>query len=228
MLRTITLLAVLLLTVAAGMFQGRLTNRWGVPEDVLALGRRLEELPTSFGDWELVQASELGEDAAEVLRPYGYFGGAFRNQVSGHVVTMFVIMGPAEYLCGHTPEACFYNRDYEQIGGREIVTLENSDSSTEPHTFWRVPFRRLDVDGMFVPAYYSWSSGDRWIAGEDPRFLFADSPHVFKVQLSCAVAGSLTAEETDPCQEFLADFVPIVASYLVRGEGTEDSESVGR
>jgi hypothetical protein len=218
MLRTITLLTVLALTIVTGVIQGRLTNRWGVPEDVLALGRRLEELPTSFGDWELVQVSEIGEDAANVLKPYGYFGGAFQNQVTGDLVTMFVIVGPPEHLCGHTPEACFYNRHYEQIGGREVFALESSDSSGKPHEFWRVPFRRLDVDGMFVPAYYSWSDGDRWVAGEDPRFLFAGSSYVFKVQLSCNLSGSRTTEETDPCQEFLAAFVPIAAPYLVSGQ----------
>lgn len=210
-------MTLLVLTIASGLIQGRMTNRWGVPEDVLALGRRLEELPASFGDWQLVRASELGEDATKMLQPYGYFGGTFRHRISGHVVTMFVILGPAEHLCGHTPEACFYSRDYEQIGDREIFTLKPSEASEETDTFWRVPFRRQNVNQLFVPAYYSWSNGNRWIAGDDPRFLFAHTSYVFKLQLFSALPNSLTTQETDPCQEFLADFLPVAAPYFGQG-----------
>jgi hypothetical protein len=215
MLRTITLLAVLVLTVAAGMLQGRLTNRWGLTEDLQAVGRKLEQLPGEFGDWQLVESSELDETSQRMLEPYGYVGGVYRNETTGAQVTMFVIVGPVGPIAVHTPEVCFGTRTYEQIESRKSFALDSPSSPDEPHTFWAPLFQRKDVDRHLAPTYYSWTLGDRWSAAEDPRFAFAGNPYLYKVQVTTLVPAGPSRPETDPCQEFLADFVTAVEPYLV-------------
>ena len=215
MLRTITLLTVLLLTIVTGVIQGRLTNRWGLTEDLQAVGRRLEELPAEFGDWQLVESSELGEAASQMLEAYGYVGGVYRQQSTGAHVTMFVLVGPVGPIAVHTPEVCFGSRVYELIESRQPFALDNPSSPDEPHTFWAPLFRRKDVDGHLAPTYYGWTVDGRWTAANDPRFAFAANPYLYKVQVTTLVPASMARLETDPCQEFLADFVTVVEPFLV-------------
>jgi hypothetical protein len=214
-MKLLTFIAVLTLTVLSGLIQGRMMNRWGAPAEFLAVGRKLEQFPTRFGDWELLKRDEFDESSRQQLEPYGHVGGGYKHQTSGAIVTMFVIVGPTGTIAVHTPEVCFGSREYQKIEARKPFAVSKASSPGQSDTFWRVMFKRTDVNGNLVPTYYGWTIGDRWIASPDPRYAFAGNPYLYKVQVTCALPLGLTSPDTDPCQDFLADFVTAAAPYLV-------------
>jgi hypothetical protein len=79
-------------------------------------------------------------------------------------------------------------------------------------------FKRTDINGNLVPAYFGWTLGDRWTASNDPRYAFAGHPYLYKLQVSCVLPPMLAASESDPCQDFLTDFVSAAAPYLDKDE----------
>ena len=80
---------------------------------------------------------------------------------------------------------------------------------------WTLDYRASNIRGDLLRMYYGWSTGDRWSAAEDPRFLFASQPYLYKIQLSCNLPAAASGQSSDPCRKFLEDFLPVARKHLV-------------
>ena len=80
---------------------------WVNKPGVDAIAAKLEELPTEFGDWQLVENQELPESAQNQLHCYGYTLQVYDNTKTGGRVTVAVLFGPRGPIAVHTPEICY-------------------------------------------------------------------------------------------------------------------------
>jgi hypothetical protein len=212
-LPTIGIVFVLGLTLVSGVVQGRMSNRWGHPPDMLAAGKRLEQLPDEFGNWRLLEAGELDPTAQRQLRCAGSVVGTYRNQVTGDTVTMALFLGMPGPISVHTPEVCFPSRDSTLIEKRQRVAIPDSRGFDEE--FWALTFRSNDLDGGLIRVYYAWSTGSRWVAAADPRYEYGTRPHLYKIQLSSILPPNSDLAKSDPCREFLRDLVPVARGFMI-------------
>ena len=201
------------LTIASGAIQGRMSNRWGAPPDMLAAGEKLEKFPNQFGNWQLQSSEELDEQTSAVLECAGYFVRDYFNQESGQTVKVAVLLGPSGPISVHTPEICFSGRDYQAQGERQHVPIQSADGKNDE--FWAVTFRANNLEADMLTVYYGWSTGGNWMASDDPRFTFAASPFLYKIQLASYLPPGSDPEVQNRCRQFLSDFIPVARRYLV-------------
>jgi len=198
------------LTVASGAAVGKMSNRWGPSQTSLAAARKLEEFPEQFGNWKLKSSERMSETAVKMLECSGYISRSYVNQKSGESVNVAVIVGPSGPISVHTPEVCFSSRDHETLESRKPTAVGASGDQ-----FWAMTFESNDVNANLIRVYYGWTPGNQWEATENPRFSFAACPYLYKMQLASHLPAGTDLTNTDPCKNFLEDFIPKIKSYLV-------------
>jgi flagellin-like protein len=204
------------ITLAAGAIHGRLTNRWGLSENAVAAGRRLEELPSQFGPsgrWQLQASEELDATSIAMLQPAGYILRRYRNQETGDSVQMVVLLGQPAPISVHTPEICYSSRNYDIREDREEESFV--DAKGKEHQFWGLTFRSHSLNADILRVYYGWSTGSRWVAATHPRMSFARQPYLYKIQLAGYLPPSADPKTADPCRQFIEDLLPALKEYMV-------------
>ena len=184
---------------------GKYSQRWGPPPDLLAAAHQLEQMPKQLGSWQLAEETPMAESSVKMLECAGYVNRRYVNQETGQAVNLAVIVGPPGPTAVHTPEICFSSRAYDQQGTRRSVELEQRDGKTDE--FWSLDFTTKNVLAEGLRTYYAWSLGDRWEASESPRYEFAASPMLYKLQLATALPPQLGAGDSDAGREFLNELV---------------------
>jgi hypothetical protein len=205
------------LTILSGVIHGRMSNRWGVPPDVLAAAKKLQGVPAKFGNWTLQSSEEMSDHVVKMLECAGYFVREYRyrdDEQPGREASVKValLLGPSGPMSSHTPEICFKSQNYPIEGDRERLTVRGEDGSQGD--FWAVTFKANDPAGDMIRVYYGWSTGGPWRAPENHRFAFASYPFLYKIQVASVVPLSTNLGSDDPCRAFLKDFVPAVKPYL--------------
>jgi hypothetical protein len=206
------------LTILSGVLQGRMRNRWGPSPDTVHAADRLAEVPLQFGDWRLLSPGKLDEEAARELECVGYFIRNYKNQVTGDLVNITVLLGPPGPISVHTPEVCFGSRDYKIMGQREEVAIHGADGKDDQ--FWRLSYKdNNNLRGSMLRVYYAWSAGTRWSASGDPRFKYAGQPYLYKIQLSSPLPVEADLQVDDPCKKFLEEFLPVARKCMIEPSG---------
>jgi hypothetical protein len=213
----LSLAVVLALTVAGGVLQGRISNRWGPSETMLTAGQKLDAVPEDFGGpdnnrWHLQSTDTMSAVAIEMLECTGNIVRTYENRRTGDVVNMFVIVGPTGPIALHTPEVCYSTQNYKSRDARHEVALPDTQGQDK---FWALSFKSKTVQEEVLLTYYAWSTGDRWSAPNDARFAFAGRPYLYKIQLSSRLPAGTDPKTNDPCKEFLKDFLPVVKKHLI-------------
>jgi hypothetical protein len=200
-------------TIVSGVVQGRMRNRWGPSPDTLSAAHKLAETPTQFGDWRLQSSGELGETASRMLECAGYLVRSYENQATGDVVGVTLLLGPPGPISVHTPEICYGSRNYQSRSERQRMAIRRADGQDDE--FWALDYKANDLRGDLLRVYYAWSTGDRWSAAKDARFVYASQPYLYKIQLFSRLLPGTNAQSHDPCQMFLQDFLPVARKCLV-------------
>ncbi|MBN2021546.1 MAG: exosortase-associated EpsI family protein [Pirellulales bacterium] len=200
------------LTLASGLVQGTLSQRWGPPADVARISARLAELPREFGPWKVASQGEMDPNTLEILQCSGHVVREYVDQETGESVNMALILGPSGPVSVHTPEICYSSRDFSLSGERAVARVgEDGDA------FWGLTFRANNpvASAQWLRVAYGWSLGGPWSAAESPRVSFAGKPYLYKIQVASQLPVGADVEKSDPCRRFLEDFVPVARDYLV-------------
>lgn len=204
------------LTLASGLIQGRMSNRWGPSPDTLAVAEKLETMPADIpaegGIWRLIKADKMDDDTVKMLQCTGYIVRTYEHDATRDRVKMFIIVGPPGPTAVHTPEVCYNSQGYPNRDPRQPVMIDPDRPTDE---FWALTYRSKDLDKGVLRVYYAWSTGGPWSATEKPRYAYPGSPYLYKIQLASRLPSYVDSEVEDPCSRFLQDFVPIAKRYLV-------------
>ncbi|MGB0597084.1 MAG: exosortase-associated EpsI family protein [Rubripirellula sp.] len=190
---------VLGLTLTSGIVHGVLDGRWSIPENLIATGAELQQIPDQFGEWELQEKRELREGAVKLLRCYGSLVRVYKSQSSDAVVNVAVVYGPRGPIAVHTPEICYDSVGTEQVGAtkREVIV-----TAAERHGFWSVQFAKEPSPDPNLEVWYAWSDGGNWKDSDYPRFWMTEN--LYKIQ----VAGPVSDGNSRAIASFLEDFLP--------------------
>ncbi|MEN6457937.1 MAG: hypothetical protein ABFC63_03340 [Thermoguttaceae bacterium] len=200
-------------TLASGLWQGRLSHRWGESTAMLDAARRIEQVEANCGNWALQSTGTLDETALTQLECAGQFVRTYVNQRTGEAVIATLIVGPPGPTSVHRPEICLSSRNYTSRGERRRVVLHHSDGATSE--FWASDFQAHSAGGELLRVCYAWSTGGEWTAPNDARFAFAGSPYLYKVQVSTVLRAGEDADKDTTMTRFLQDFLPKLQRRLV-------------
>lgn len=192
-------------TWAAGLHQGRLSNRWGASENVDSARILLASLPANFGPWQLQDREKLPGEVTKILQCADYLAGTYIHKETGETVHVNLLLGPPGPMSVHRPEICFPAIDFPLESERQRVSLRPGH---DEETAWMVNFRNeKNVAGGLVRVYYTWSDGGPWTASDQPRIAFGARPYLYKVQVVVPLPETAATDESDAGRNFLKDFV---------------------
>jgi hypothetical protein len=208
---------VVALTVASGVIQGRIRNRWGPSETMQAAAQELGNVPEKFGGshddrWQLKRTDTLPSDVVEMLECTGYINRCYENRRTGEEVNVFVVIGPTGPIASHTPEICFSSQNYKSRDEHQRVVIPTAEEDDE---LWALSFKTKNIREDLLRVYYGWTTSGRWTATSDPRFAFVGSPYLYKIQLASEMPAGTNLKTTDTCREFLKDFLPVLRKHLI-------------
>jgi len=208
-----SLILIVALTVLSGMVHGHLSGRWGDPPEVKEAARKLKELPREFGPWRMHSEEEMTDHVRGMLECDGYLFRTYVHQETGESVRVAFLLGPSGPISVHTPEICYSSRDYDVRDEKAPMTVEDGEGAAGE--FWVLTFQSRDVNADLLRVCYAWSAGRDWSIPKEPRFTFAASPHLYKIQMASVLPPGADLETEDTCRKFLHDFMPVARQYMM-------------
>lgn len=203
-------------TLWGGWLQARISQRGRASQALQTAADRLKQpLPGQLGNWRLVNEQTFDDSVIGVLECPAYLCRTYRNDQTSDIVNVAVTIGPPGPIAVHTPELCYSSRDFQFVGERTETRIQ--DQSGREHMLWELTMKSNNVQGAAQRVLYGWGTGGAWLATKNPRFAHAGAPYLYKIQLAAAISAD--AEEFDPCQDFLAVFLPQLQKRLVPQDG---------
>jgi hypothetical protein len=216
MSRILPAAATVAVLVAAGLVYGLRVDRWAVGQEVKDAAGRLERLPKQFGAWSVRPPTEAEQQReadpahqAQVERAdrIARIVGRWQHRLEGpegKAVSTLLICGRPGPIAAHPPTVCFTAQGYEAVAPPERKKVGDSE-------FFAVRFERREVgvrDAIMV--YWGWADGSGiFRAPTFPATTFAASGALYKLYVTRPTAfGGKEDLPTDPCEEFLTEFVP--------------------
>ncbi|HEX6984498.1 MAG TPA: hypothetical protein VF170_03940 [Planctomycetaceae bacterium] len=203
------------LLAASGVLHGVQTGRWRDPEVLSRAAKRLDRMPHEFGDW-VAQRQSISGQQLKAAEAAGGIAASYRsrNAESPGTVQVMLLCGPAGPIALHPPTVCFQGTGYRQCSDVKRVDVKDA-SGRDAGTFFATEFERT-ADGIpeRIRTWWAWTADGRWAAPENPRFLFAGEPVLFKLYLT---------EQVDPGSDdsaipkFAGEFLPRLRSDVFGG-----------
>jgi hypothetical protein len=206
--------AAVALTLTGGLVEGRLTNRWGPPAHLTAAAERLAQVPEQIGDWHLESSKPFDKSVEQMLECAGHFLRVYTNDKTGESVSVAMLVGPPGPTAVHTPEICYSSRNHHPLEEKHVVQIRPAQVPDE--SFWGMTFQSTGIEPHRLRVLYAWSGADgHWRAAKNPRMEHAGDKLLFKIQLAANLPReSANDSASDPCQRFLADFLPALDAGL--------------
>ena len=207
---------IFVITITITVIAGNLTARWGSFSGQEEASSELRKIPLQIGDWIAETEGVLDDVSITMLQiQNSYIVRLYKHAVTQEIVHLTLMVGPTGKITVHTPEVCFGGRDFEKEATRSDVPIDVQLTSGKDvaDTFWRVNFvgrSVLDTSNR-ISFYYAVSTGDAWLAIEDPRSTLQKYRYVYKLQ---AQARSGVGGDGDSAQKFLKDCLPTIHEHL--------------
>jgi Protein of unknown function (DUF3485) len=210
--------AVVVLTIASGFVDRRLSMGLSTNVDLAPVGKHLETLPEQLGEWQLQASRPMEPQIVATLQCSGNVLRKYINRATGEVIDLSIIVGPAGPTSVHTPEVCYSSRDYEQLGVPKEFQVRARENPLE--SFWGLSFRARGPRPDQLTVAYAWNDGDGWRAASHPRFQYSGRRMLYKLQLASNSIPSETSSSHDPIRSFLVDFLPVFDALLEKSPHT--------
>jgi len=206
--RTLLIVAAVGVLVAAAVFEGIRSNRWGASDDLKAAAAKLDRVPHEFGYWKST-ANPIDPEILKKAEAIGSVSRVYENQNDRTRIAVLLLCGRSGPIGAHTPDICYAGLGFNMKGGEIRKTVGES-------SYWSARFEKPNREGSLMVSW-AWGVDGTWQAAEKPRVEFVGRDVLFKLY---ATRG-LTREEQDgiasgidPTAAFLTDFLPEVKQAI--------------
>lgn len=207
------------ITLATTFYVGANWGRWNSFAGIDEAGELIRSIPLSVGDWKAEEDRTLDITSVNMLELASYIVRHYKNARTGESVSVILMIGPTGRLAVHTPAVCFGGRNYQSDGPAVRVKFTPTLADSEENTFWRHSFTNNAYDGDCRVFYYALSTGNNWLALDNPRFELSNFRYLYKLHCEAIVpAGTNFRDNGDVISRFLKDFLPEIQPYLIGHE----------
>lgn len=217
--RLLPLISLAAIVVVVGAAHGVYSNRWSTSADLEERIRRLDLVPPVLGRWQAeVDAQgniidELREDDLRRGGIKGHFYGRYKNLDTNELVTLLIVCGRSGPISVHTPDVCYGNTGFTQIGKqfRKDIAVAGNDN----RSVWALKFKSPSTLARSeIEVNWAWNGGHGWMAPDEPRWTFAGYSSLYKLYVVRDVSSLAGAKEQDPSVSFLKVFLPELEKIL--------------
>jgi hypothetical protein len=213
-----------LVIIGSGLLHGFWTNRWGPSHSMVELAARMESVPTVIGEWTgkaidvaAIDRAVAGVDASLARR--------YSHRTRGVAVTVIFVVGLPGKISTHTPDVCYQGAGFVT---NSIAPFECQYGPDNRRALFQTAMALRDgPPASALKIFWSWNSGEGWMAPTSPRWEFSDKPVLTKLYVVRESVGADNDLARDPSVEFLRDFLPeldrVVFSIPKKGAGSTGS-----
>ncbi len=187
----------------------------------------LKNVPKLIGnDWhgEDMAVEELVREKAGAV---GAVSRTYRNVRTGEKVDLWLIVGHARVITGHTPDVCYPSSGFETRAAENSI-YPMALSGQPDATFLTNTFFKEDVGGRhLVRVFWSWydseADSDRtnveWEGPPNARWYFGNSRALYKMYFTSEMHDQMETAEESACVRFAREFLPAVNKALAEVHG---------
>ncbi len=201
------------LTLGPAIVDGQRRFRWGEDDEVAGLAEQIRSFPKQLGDWQVNTDDTLDRESLRQLTPVEYMTRTYVSPNQGKQVQVVLLLGPTGPIAAHTPDICFNSREYQKIGDREAIPVD-PDRPQGSHCY-RTKFQSRNVDSGWLVSWYAWTIDGKWAASANPRFEFARSRYLLKIQVVARYPDRETMEQDTDTPEFLQDLEETLQNHVM-------------
>jgi Protein of unknown function (DUF3485) len=194
------------LALGAGIAHGIYSGRWTTSRAVDDAVKLMDNIPATVDDW---QGTQLPIDERELARTgiKGHFLYEYRNARTGSAMNVFLVCGPAGRISVHPPDICYKAAGYESDGAPQLRLIDLGPGATQQ--FWSARYQKPNnPSAPPLEILWAWSAGDGWSAPDNPRFVFARRPSLYKLYLIRFVSPQEKNNSADEYMDFLKSLMP--------------------
>jgi hypothetical protein len=214
----IAIFGIVLLT-AQSYLQGKWSERWeqrSVSGELEAFALRMNDIPTSFGDWDSVDSpiSQRELDASGSLKCYSR---RFTNRNDPtKIVDIFLVCGYPREVCMHTPDQCYVLSGFEEAEDPQSYYIDLGGKAKNEAWFSTNRFRKtMSILPQDLRIFWSFSSDGQWVSPTIPKLSLSHFPAIYKLYANTGVHGdSGVRPDNSAAVPFLREFLPILNSAL--------------
>ena len=142
----------------------------------------------------------------------GFISRGYKNDATGKSVSLLLMCGRPGPVSVHTPEICYPGAGFELI---QTHPSEVRVGAEPVGNFLKADFERREA----IPAdrlriYWSWNASGTWTVPENPRFVFAPHPVVYKLYLISTVDKDREQSTDNEMMDFLSQLLPELQNAL--------------
>lgn len=180
------------------------------PQAVAAAAKKLENLPTTIGDWTSASvAIDIREQRLAEID--GYVRRQYRHTETGRTVELTILCGASGPMSVHPPTACFEGVGYSLVAGPSVVGI--TDNSERTVSLNKATFRPRDTfTSEVVRVFWGWSVDGQWDAPANPRLAWRGNPVLYKIYT--VDRAWETADDFAQSEAFLQDALPVIRQAL--------------
>jgi hypothetical protein len=219
-------LALVGLTLAEARMSGRFQGSNMTEEEFAAL---LKNVPETIGDWHGVNLP-VEEQVRKTAGARGYVSRSYKNDLTGEVVTVWLIVGHSKDVMRHTPDVCYVS------SGFTARAPENSLQSfvfngKDLGEFYTNTFIKEDMTGrQLVRVFWSWykpadDGTVEWKAPKIVRMEFGNTPALYKLYFTNNMLNYRETTEESASMKFAKEFLPVVDKALSSAQQTPASDA---
>ena len=188
----------------------------GRPGDVKAVCPfPLESIPRTFDNWTYVPKSETHLDPLTV-RTTGSTDHVIRgyyDEVTGTMLSVLILYGPAEPVLPHTPQVCYPSSGYRSTGEPVDRPIDIGD---RPKAIFRSAGFAKSGGRVVIrqSVYHSFRFGGAWSPIVTDRSLPRRREGLFKVQIERRVQSGERLDGDEPIESFLKRLLPAMEQMI--------------
>lgn len=225
MSRVVPVLIAVVAIVALTIVEGSMSARWGDNRLSAYCAVLLDDVPTQIGQW-VGEDGDVDEVVQMTAGARGFVSRTYRNETTGEVVGVWLIVGHARDTARHTPDVCYggsgFKPDEEGITKHHQTFDGVGDAS-----FWTAEFvRQSGLGEQHERVFWAWfkpqsGSGEsvEWIAPDNVRYEIGAAPALYKLYFTTTGSKASDADAESVCMEFAKEFLPVVAEKLAPANG---------
>ncbi len=203
------------ITVSAAIFDGVRDFRWGQDQRAVSLAANLEEhFPKDINGWKSVSDIELDKTSTTMLSPFGFINR--RYQKGERSAQLFILLGPTGPTVVHTPDICYDVREYQKMGDRVAITLEDNGATKSKCWQTRFKHRRVDRRSPYLSSWYAWTIDGTWHCPELPRVFFANQRILFKIQVVSEYSDQNAMTNDQEMTDFINEIVRQLRKKVIK------------
>jgi len=227
--RIISFVIAFAVIIGTGVLHGYRTNRWAVDEILKDAAARLDDVPSTFGDW-VGTDQELGPNVLKHSEATRILARYYTNKKTGERISTLIVCGRPGPVAVHTPDICFEGQGVNKLADQVKTVEEIGENPEDKQTaeFWTADFQGTkEVIPHRDRVYWTWNTDGEWMAPDNPRAAFIWHPKLYKLYLVRRVnlnQEEVDPEAVDPSLAFADEFLPVLDKALFGERPTKAAE----